>query len=71
MLGHLMAFRWRANDGPLLWHLDPPSPHQLKKALVFLKKKKHCQSQNFLDPHLLRERERERVRERERERAIN
>ena len=27
---HLMAFRWRADDGPLIY-LDPPSPHQLKK----------------------------------------
>ena len=57
MLGHQMAFRWRADDDPLLWF---PSP--TKTALVFF-----CQSQNSLDPRLLRERERER----ERERAIN
>ena len=53
-----MTFRRRANDGPLLWFLDPLSPRQLKWHWIFL-----CQSQNFLDPCL--QRERERVRERE------
>ena len=52
-----MAFRWRADDGPLLWHLDPLSPHQLKWHCFFYI------SQNFLDPRLQRERERERERE--------
>ena len=39
MLGHqsakanLTVFRWQANDGPLLWCLDPLSHHQLKKTL--------------------------------------
>ena len=45
---NLTVFRWQANDGPLLWCLDPLSHHQLKK--------KRCQSwtpppsagQNFL-----------------------
>ena len=27
------AFRWRADDGPLIVVLDPPTPHQLKKKL--------------------------------------
>ena len=26
-----MEFRWRADDGPLLWYLDPLFPHQLKR----------------------------------------
>ena len=63
-----MEFCWRADDGPLLWYLDPLSPHQLKRHEIYIYKKKRCQSQNFLDPRLLRERERERKRERERER---
>ena len=28
---NLTVFRWQANDGPLLWCLDPLSHHQLKK----------------------------------------
>ena len=60
-----MAFRWRTDDGPLLWYLDPLSPHQLQRHEII--KKKRCQSQNFLDPLLLRERERERERETERQ----
>ena len=52
-----MAFHWRIDAGPLLWYLDPLSPHQLKWHWIFL-----CQSQNFLDPRLQRERERERER---------
>ena len=31
-----MAFRWRADDGPLIWYLDTPTSPQLKK--------KHSQS---------------------------
>ena len=38
-----MAFRWRADDGPLLWVFE--SPNQLKKQ----SKKK---SQIFLDRHV-------------------
>ena len=30
---NLTVFRWQANDGPLLWCLDPLSHHQLKKTL--------------------------------------
>ena len=30
-----MAFRWRADDGPLLLYLDPLSPHQLKWHWIF------------------------------------
>ena len=26
----LMSFRWRADDGPLIVYLDPPSPYQLE-----------------------------------------
>ena len=29
---NLTVFRWQANDGPLLWCLDPLSHHQLKKV---------------------------------------
>ena len=29
---HLMAFRWRADDGSLIVYLDPPSSHQQKKS---------------------------------------
>ena len=32
--GNLMVFRWQANDGPLLWCLDPLSHHQLKKRCL-------------------------------------
>ena len=28
--------RWRADDGPLLWYLDPLSPHQLKRHEIIL-----------------------------------
>ena len=46
MLGHQMAFRWRADDdGLLLWGIE-------------IKKKKRCLTQNFQSPRLLRERER-------------
>ena len=31
---NLTVFRWQANDGPLLWCLDPLSHHQLKKIVV-------------------------------------
>ena len=31
---NLTVFRWQANDGPLLWCLDPLSHHQLKKNVV-------------------------------------
>ena len=55
------AIKWSFAGGPLLWYLDPPSPHQLKRHKY---KKKCCQSQNFVDPRL-QERERERERERE------
>ena len=30
---NLTVFRWQANDGPLLWCLEPLSHHQLKKTL--------------------------------------
>ena len=63
-----MAFLWRANDGLLLWNLDPLSPHHSNRHWNFFKKKKkkkRCQSQNFLDPRLLRDREREREIERD------
>ena len=30
---NLTVFRWQANDGPLVWCLDPFSHHQLKKTL--------------------------------------
>ena len=35
MLGHQMALPWRADDGPLLWYLNPLSPHQLKLHWIF------------------------------------
>ena len=38
---HLMAFRRRANDGPLIVYLDPLSPRQLKR--------KCCQSWTHSD----------------------
>ena len=55
-----MAFRWRADDGPLLWYLDPLSPHQLKWHLIFfnIRFKAFCGSASA-------ERERERERERD------
>ena len=58
-----MAFRWRADDGRLLWYLDPLSPHQLKWHWIFF------MSESKLSGSASAERERER--EREREQLIN
>ena len=58
-----MAFRWRADDGPLLLYLDPLSLHQLKWHWIFF------MSESKLP--LPREKERERERERERYILIN
>ena len=61
-----MEFRWRADDGPLLWYLDPLSPHQLKRHEIY-KKKKFSESKLSGSVSAKRERERERENERERE----
>ena len=54
-----MAFRWQAIIGPLLWYLDPLSPHQLKRHWIFfMSESKHSESASAK-----RERERERERE--------
>ena len=53
------AIKWSFAGGPMtarfcgIWILSPP--HQLKRHEIY--RKKRCQSQNFLDPRLLRERE--------------
>ena len=52
-----MEFCWRADDGPLLWYLDPLSPHQLKRHEIFIYIENLVRVKT-LDPHLLRERER-------------
>ena len=44
-----MAFRWRADVGPILRYLDPLSSHQLKKTLSKLPPPL---LQNFLDPRM-------------------
>ena len=67
-----MAFRWRADDGPLLWYLDPLSPHQLKWHWIFF----YVRVKTFWirvcrERERERERERGREREREREQLIN
>ena len=58
-----MEFRWRADDGPLLWYLDPLSPHSPHQL------KRHEISENvvrvktfWIPTSAKRERERERER---------
>ena len=59
-----MEFCWRADDGPLLWYLDPLSPHQLKRHEIYIYIKKTL-SESKLSGSASVERERERERERE------
>ena len=61
-----MEFRWRADDRPLLWYLDPLSPHQLKRHEI--KKKTLSESKLSVCASAKREREREREREGQRDR---
>ena len=48
-----MEFRWWADDSPLLWYLDPLSPHQLKrheisKSVVRVKREREREREHMV-----------------------
>ena len=65
-----MEFRWQAGDGPLLWYLDPLSPHRLKRHEIYIIKTPLSDSKLSGSASAKRERERKKEREKEREHMV-